>query len=225
MDIVMHGTRPINTEMSLSASLFHVTRYLCSKRMDDLPWATMSVQRVRSVSESSAQIHTGHHHQYFATVSHIARPLTKEHIDRASTNGNHVHFLDCPSSTTIRKLHRLQEEREVHIAIRCEDCGDVQHGDEINGPAAERALNSGQGDWLGFCTVVTDKSCHAKLSVIAIEPERSRIRFIGVIRKHYLRSSVFASVRNLRVLTKPRLPQMTVMMALITNSHLHPARP
>lgn len=147
----------------------------------------MSVQRVRSVSESSAQIHTGHYHQYSVTVSHVARPLTKEHIDRAPTNGNNVHFLDRPSSTAIRKLHRLQEKREVHITVRREDCGDVQHGDEVDGPAAERALNSGQGDWLGFSTVMTDQSCHAKLSVIAIEPERSRIRLVGVIRKHHLR--------------------------------------
>jgi hypothetical protein len=34
---------------------------------------------------------------------------------------------------------------------------------------------------------MTDQSCHAKLSVIAIEPERSRIRLVGVIRKHHLR--------------------------------------
>jgi len=30
---------------------------------------------------------------------------------------------------------------------------------------------------------------------------------------------------NFGVLTKPRLPQTTVMMALITNSHLQPAKP
>ena len=103
----------------------HLVRYPYLTQTVDLPWATISVQRVRSVSESSAQIHTGHYRQYPAIVSHVAKRLTKEHIDRASTDGNHVHFLDCPSSTAIRKLHRLQEKGEVHIAIRCKDCGDV----------------------------------------------------------------------------------------------------
>lgn len=175
------------TRRTQSRTERHMPRYPSLKRKDDLPWATISVQRVRSVSESSAQIHTGHYNQYSATVSHVARRLTKEHIDSASTNGNYVYFLDCPSSTAIRKLHRFQEKREVHIAIRRQDCGDIQHGDEVNGPAAERALDSGQGDWLGFSTIMTDQSCHAKLSVIAIEPERSRIRLIGVIWKHHLR--------------------------------------
>ena len=196
------------------------------KPTEHLPWATISVQRVRSVSERSAQIHTGHYHQYSATLSRAARGRTKEYIDRTSADGNNVHFLDCPSSTAIRKLHRLQEEGEVNIAVRGDDCGDVQHGDEVDSPAAERALDSGQGNWLGFSTVVTDQPCHAKLSMVTIEPERSRIRLIGVIRKHHLReSSVFASLEALRVLTNPRLPQMTVMMALITKSHLHPAKP
>lgn len=145
---------------------------------------------------------------------------TENDLNCSATNRDSIDLSCVPPLGSIGILQALQEEREIGISIRSQHGGDIYCGNEVNNPARESTSARSALDSINW----VDKPHLTPAKVIFFGS--ARLWRLSLSIASLAMSFVNQNNRGLGLLGRagimknPKNPQTTVIMALITNSHL-----